>query len=158
MSNPLPELAPLIQFDTMFLDKQVEGFAGDHWTTRFGESNHALWIVGHVACYRRMMARMLGVTVAEQPWETAFPVKSQPNDGDAYDIAELLADVHAMGELLVERLMTATEDLANSSPPRQTPDGSQTIGGVVRFMQIHEMYHIGQLAFIRGALGMEGVR
>jgi uncharacterized damage-inducible protein DinB len=39
----------------------------------------------------------------------------------------------------------------------KVPSADGTLGGVINFLAYHDTYHTGQVAFLRGWLGHEGV-
>ena len=155
-----PTLKPLIgffQFQDRMLDRLIEGFSPADWTHQLAGSSHALWIVGHLASMRMGLARKLGITVAQSPWEGSFARGTKPAASGGADAADLVRAFHHGGLVVTGGLATLSAEAGQAAFGRKLPDGSDTVAGAARFLQWHEAYHLGQLGLIRHSLGKPGV-
>lgn len=157
--SSLSELAPRVRFNEQLLGAVTQGMPDAGWATRPpGGGNDAHWILGHLVASRRLMARLAGAAVTEDPWEAAFGRGATPaDDAGAYPpVGELSAAFVAAGEAISERFPALTAAEAAAPSPRPFPDGSDTIEGALHFLYFHETYHLGQLGLLRRMNGLEG--
>jgi len=156
--NGYERIAHQFRFNETMLDMVSEGFGEDEWRARLGDANSAHWILGHLAHSRRHLLRRLGAELAEEPWEAAFApgVDSEKIDpASLAPTAELNADFKARGDGLSRYLVGLTDEAAAEEWTKM-PDGDSSLGGGIRFLFMHECYHIGQVGFVRRAVGKAG--
>ncbi|MBI1374898.1 MAG: DUF664 domain-containing protein [Phycisphaera sp.] len=154
MSHTMTEAARLFQFNTKALHARVNDLTPAEWRQQVADSSNALWVVGHVAIYRRTILRNIGLDLPTADWEAAFAKGTKPtNLPDKIGSKHLLDDLAATSERLGEALPGLTDEQLAGPFPRTLPDGSNTLGGAVLFLLWHETYHIGQLGLIRKILG-----
>lgn len=161
MSRTYTDLARRLRFNEQLLAVETEGFAPEDWHLRPSPSggNDAHWILGHVTQSRRMLARILGATIENAPWEHGFGMNAKPDGSrSGYpDPAELVRDFTAGGERLEALLAELTDERADSPwKGRKMPDGSRTLGDVLHFLHFHETYHLGQIGLLRRIAGKPG--
>lgn len=160
MTQELKSLGAFFRFNSGFLTSLVEGFEERDWAFQ-GEAggSPAIWILGHITLYRRVILRRLGQEIAEEPWEAEFKFGSKPDLAKNYPAARFfLDDFTASGETIERELNALTESQAEEPWGRKFPDGSETIRGGAHFLHFHETYHIGQLGYIRRLVGKPGLR
>jgi uncharacterized damage-inducible protein DinB len=106
---------------------------------------------------RNRVAALVGLAPAAEPWEAAFGRGSSCTEVPAdLDPRILVQAFHAAQQATAGRWDAVTEaDLAKPFG-RTLPDGSDTIGGALRFLAWHEAYHLGQLGFLRRLAGKPG--
>ena len=139
---------------TVMFDKAIAGIPPERWLVQPAtDSNHLLWIAGHVVVHRGLAARLLGAEWSA-PWEKLFARGTKRVDSDQFPPAN---DIQESWKKVSEKLTTA---LANANaqvletPALQgmpTLDGS--VGGTVSFLCSHEIYHVGQMGYLRKWLG-----
>jgi len=156
-----PLVAPvsfIFSLNDSLADRAFIGVAPDDlWKRPTPNTNGMLWIFGHMAAVR---ARMLG----------ALGEEFDPGLGDAFGRGAALQDVSAypsrekineasreVNRRLFAKLATLTE--ADLSKPAQgpRPNAVQTVGEQIAFFALHDSYHVGQLGYVRKALGLPGV-
>ncbi len=146
--------------DILINDLQDEPLAQP--TTRGG--NYALWILGHLACSE---AHMLKEIIQEESnplesWKELFGAGSEPTaNADDYPRFEEVREKfdQIRGESLAY-LETITDDDLDRKNPSCPPDMQSyfgTLGNCLNMISIHSMYHTGQVADIRRALGRKPV-
>jgi len=118
---------------TVMFDKAIAGIPPERWLVQPAtDSNHLLWIAGHVVVHRGLAARLLGAEWSA-PWEKLFARGTKRVDSDQFPPAN---DIQESWKKVSEKLTTA---LANANaqvletPALQgmpTLDGS--LGGTVR--------------------------
>ena len=156
----MPELTHTAQAYALG-DRFLEGLVGDFtdadWQVADPAGHNPRWIVGHLALMRTKVAALAGLPAAAPPWEAAFGRGSActevPAELDPRTLVQAFHDAHAA---LAGRGDAVTEvDLAKPLG-RTLPDGSDTVGGAIRFLAWHEAYHLGQLGLLRRLAGKPG--
>jgi uncharacterized damage-inducible protein DinB len=135
-------------------EKVTNGVPHDQWLKRPSEdSNHLLWVAGHVVVHRALVAEMLGAKWSA-PWRKLFSRGAKLVSSDQYPTADELCRAWSeVSDKLSTSLANATaEDLAKPAPEGvPTMDGK--VGGFVAFLCLHETFHVGQLSYLRKWLG-----
>jgi hypothetical protein len=135
-------------------NKAIDGISPESWLVQPAtDSNHLLWIAGHVVVHRGLAAKLLGAEWSA-PWEKLFARGTKRADSEQFPSPH---DIQESWKEVSERLTTALDN-ANArvlgTPALQgmpTFDGS--IGGTVSFLCLHEIYHVGQMGYLRKWLG-----
>lgn len=153
-------LASRVRFHDGLLDTTIEGFGFSDWRHRPEQGgNSAVWILGHMARYRRLLARKLGADLAEEAWEEEFAIGKPCRDAAVYPAAaDLLRAFHAAGAIAADLLDALDAEGAKAPWGRTFADGSSDLAGGAMYLQFHEATHIGQLAYIRRMRGLPGTR
>ena len=119
--------------------------------------NNMSFLAAHLADARRYLANMLGPEVANP-----FPELA---DGEGIDdfpelpkVERLLAAWKEMGEVLDERLRTATAEQLDADAPIDFGLEDKSLLGGIAFLLHHESYHVGQLAYLRRLVGLPAMK
>lgn len=126
---------------------------------------HAVWQVGHVASSQIVLVHMrcLGLSYtdfAPESFREAFGRGSQPsNDRSVYPrVADLMETFERIHSDAIRRVRELTEaDLARPAVGDPHPL-FKTREGAVATAALHEVFHAGQIAVIRRALGRSPLR
>jgi len=128
----------------------------DLWKRPTPTTNGMLWIYAHMAAVRGRLLNALG-----EPFDPGlgdFGRGAELKDPSAYParekINEAVRDVNAR---LFAKLATLTDAELSQPAKGQLPNSVQTIGDQLSFIALHDSYHVGQLAYVRKALGLPGV-
>jgi len=156
----IPELASSAQAFALgdrFLDGLVGDFSPADWQVSDAVGHNARWIVGHLALQRTRIRALVGLAPVVPPWEAAFGRGSSCTEVPAdLDPRTLVEAFHAAHQAVAEHWDAVTgADLAKPFG-RTLPDGSDTVGGAIRFLAWHEAYHLGQLGLLRRLAGKPG--
>ena len=156
----IPALAATAQTYAMadrFLERLVGDFTEADWRFTDPVGHNARWIVGHLTIYRNQVAALIGLERGAAPWAAAFARGTSAADLPAdLDPGALVAFFHAAQAAVAGGWEAVTEaDLAKPFG-RTLPDGSDTVGGAIRFFAWHEAYHLGQLGLLRRLAGKPG--
>ena len=141
MDAPLTYLGNNFFFNRQTLVRLVDGFEAADWSRPASPNggNNAHWILGHLTGTRRYLLRKLGVDVAQDDWEELFGMNAEPGDTDGYPTPEvLMADFHASGKRLTERLGELSADELGADWGSAFPDGGTTLGDGARFLYFHD--------------------
>jgi uncharacterized damage-inducible protein DinB len=127
------------------------------WKQPGGQGNSIMWIVGHITQTRAGLLSLLGDR-ASTGWGELFRRGAQRQDPSAYPEPQA---IKAMGvdltKKLRSRLATMTEDeLAAPITTVKLPN-VDTVVDALAFFAFHEAYHVGQLGYVKKALGYTAI-
>jgi uncharacterized protein YndB with AHSA1/START domain len=107
----------------------------DLWKRPTPQNNSMLWIYAHMAATRVRMQDAGN-----------YPSREKINEASREVNARLFAKLATVGEAELSR---------EAKGPR--PPSAQTVEEQLAFFALHDSYHVGQLAYVRKALGLPGV-
>jgi hypothetical protein len=123
--------------------------------------NHAIWILGHLTVIE---AGLPGISDGEpnplSEWEPLFmPGTTPTRDAKAYpgfdELLGLYREHRARSMEMLEHIGDAGLDRVPKHIPPGFEEGMATVGRTFTLMALHQMFHSGQLADIRRALGLK---
>ncbi len=138
----------------------------DDWFTQpCPNSNHAIWIVGHLGLADNRFASRFRPDVDQIPegWEELFWFGSEINpDRAAYPSKDdVLAYFHERRETLLKVIEECSDEELNAAAPpageRGPISGAPNVGQLFLFGSFHEGIHMGQLTVAHRSLGREPV-
>ena len=154
---PHPIAAPLyMTFSTndSLLTRAFDGVTeADLWRRPLPNTNPMLWIAGHVVQTRAFALKILGEPF-DTGWGDLFNRGVALHDDGRYPLRTTVERVgRDVGHRLLARI--ASRDEQQLTSPLQNPvgPGVQTLADQIAFFALHESYHMGQLGYIRKALG-----
>src|SRR5258707_811369 len=108
LPRELAALAGMFNAGTRIFEKTVQGIPDEKWFVQAGnDSNHLLWIAGHVVVHRAKVLRIGGVEWSA-PWEQLFPRGSQRVPAEQYpqpvEILDAWKEVSAKLPLALDRM------------------------------------------------------
>ncbi len=156
-----PVIAPsvaLFAFNARLFEKALLGLSSEQLLSSPSESsNPILWIAGHLANTRFGLSAMLGRKL-HRPWGDIFNRSASRPTKDSYPE---LSVVHAawteVGAALLGRFEELTDADLRAPSPRPFPVPDPSMRGAIAFLAYHEGYHLGQIAYVRKALGLPGL-
>jgi uncharacterized damage-inducible protein DinB len=127
------------------------------WKRPGGEGNSIMWIVGHVTQTRAGMLSLLGETVSTG-WGELFRRGAQRQDPSVYPEPQA---IKAVGIDLTKRVQAklasiTEEELAAPVTAVKLPNVN-TVADALAFFAFHEAYHVGQLGYVKKALGYTAI-
>ena len=156
MNTDFFNIAGIYKINTDLFRKTIKGIPPERLLARPGEdSNHLLWIAGHVVVHRAGVLKILGHEWSA-PWEQLFVRGAKLTADDQYpgmdELVQSWEDVSSRPE----------SSLGSASPQSLTEpvakgislDGK--ISGKIAFLALHESYHVGQMGYLRKWLGFGG--
>ena len=131
----------------------LDGIADDDLAKRTSkQTNHLLWVAGHIAHTRAALAQLMGADFESPLKEFNDPI----DDSRTYADLETVKDVFAQATNALHTSLPLVSDEALAGPaPWQLPVSDQTLGGAIAFLVQHEAYHVGQMGLLRKALGYD---
>ncbi|MDH3216909.1 MAG: DinB family protein [Candidatus Krumholzibacteria bacterium] len=156
MSEAIKTLSTIFKFDdSLFFEKIASLEDGVTVKTVSGQANPILWLAGHLLNSRRHMLELLG-TKKDLQW--APFIRSAYDASTEYpkmsDIKETWSEIS--GQLFEALDQVSDEDL-DRKLDYELPHGDNTVRGSIIFWAYHEAWHLGQIAYIRKCIGMEGL-
>ena len=124
------------------------------WKQPGGHGNSIMWIVGHITQTRAGLLSLLGER-ASTGWGELFRRGAQRQDPSAYPDAQAIKTTGAdLTNRLRAKLETITdEELAAPINAAVKLPNVATVGDALAFFAFHEAYHVGQLGYVKKALG-----
>jgi hypothetical protein len=158
MNPRLTALAGIFQLNTRIYHLTLDGIEDAEARTRpAAAGNPALWIAGHATSHRAVVARLCGA-----PYR--FPhAELFARGGSADDPAALppLAEITRHWDEVSKQMLARFEQLGDAELDAAV-EGSYPVElpglmGALSFFAMHDSYHLGQLGFLRAALGRPGI-
>ncbi|HKF68123.1 MAG TPA: DinB family protein [Vicinamibacterales bacterium] len=129
----------------------------DLWKRPTPQNNSMLWIYAHMATVRARMLNVLGDAYDPGLGDT-FGRGAQVQDSESYPTREKIIEVsREVNARLFAKLATVGEAELSRKATGPMPPSVQTVGDQLAFFALHDSYHVGQLAYVRKALGLPGV-
>jgi uncharacterized damage-inducible protein DinB len=128
--------------------------ADAQWKQPGGEGNSIMWIVGHITQTRAGLLSLLGER-ASTGWGELFRRGAQRQDPSVYPESQAIKAVGIdLTKRLRAKLETITdEELAAPINPAVKLPNVNTVADALAFFAFHEAYHVGQLGYVKKALG-----
>jgi hypothetical protein len=119
------------------------------------KGNSFLWVVGHLTAYRFLVAQLLGIK-DEFPLANLFKYGAEPVDPSVYPgFEQIKNEWENITAKMLARLVEVPDEVLAEERSHDIPGVEKTVEALVCFMQLHESYHIGQLAYINRLHGGE---
>ena len=154
MDPAIKTLIPLFKANDFLFGGALEGIPTDDLHKRpHDNSNPLIWIAGHAMTSRASLARLVGVRL-ENPWANIFARGATVDENVSYpDISEITALWKNVTDQLLPRLEELTDEELEAESRFPLPTSDKTKRGAIFFLNLHETYHIGQMAYLRKWLG-----
>jgi len=154
MDSALSTMVPLFRANDSLFHSALDGIAREDLLRRpHDNSNPLIWVAGHAMTSRWSLTKISGEDMENQ-WAKIFgrgaTVDSNVSYPEASDIVSLWDKVT---EKLMSRLEVLEDDELSASVSFPVPTGDKTKRGAIVFLNYHETYHIGQMAYLRKWLG-----
>lgn len=122
------------------------------WAAPTQRNNAMLWVAGHVVQTRAFLLGLLGERF-DTGWEERFNRGATIGDASGYpsrgEIERVMRDV---SQRLHAKFATLDDAQLAQQPSMDLP-GAKTVADQLAFFAFHDSYHVGQMAYIRKALG-----
>ncbi len=157
MNPRLVPIASLLRSSEALLPNSLAGLTREQGLTRFGAANPLLWMAAHLTTTRFGLAQLVGAE-ATRPWEGRFARGNELGDlASIPETDEILTAWNHVGGLLAGRLGRLGDADLDAPAPRAFPIEDKSLLGGLAFLAYHEAYHLGQIAFVRKAMGLGGL-
>jgi hypothetical protein len=117
--------------------------------------NPIIWIAGHLLNSRRYLLGLFGEE-RTLSFEARLAAKYDPaaEYPSMSDIKSAWIDI---SDALFTQMEGASDDHYTKKIDWNLPNGDKTVRGAVLFYTYHEAWHLGQIAYARKAMGMDGL-
>jgi len=120
-----------------------------------GDINPALWLAGHLLNCRKYLLDLFGEE-REMPFGKKFGEKYDPS-ADYPSLAEIQGKWESISGELFEKMEAANDDHFATPIDWNLPNQDKTVRGAILFYTYHEGYHMGQIAYAKRGMGLEGL-
>jgi hypothetical protein len=154
MDTDFSMIASMFKANTQLFDKATQGIPPEKWLTRpSDDSNHLIWIAGHVVVHRAVVLKLLGLEWPA-PWGTLFVRGAKLAAAEQYpETGEIQRAWGDVSEKLAASLANVPAEILAKAAPKESPSFDRTVGGQISFLCFHETYHVGQMSYLRKWLG-----
>ena len=154
METNFAHVAGMFKANTDIVNKAIADVATEDWFRKPGDdSNHLLWVMGHLIVHRGKTLQYLGADW-DAPWASLFARGTERIADAEYPSAGEMrrAWSQVSADLSAALRNASSETLAAAAPPGPLSfDGK--LGGTVAFFAFHDTYHTGQVSYLRKWLG-----
>ena len=154
METDFTNIAGIFKQNTNIVNKAISGINHEHWFKNPGdESNHLMFLMGHLVVHRGHTLRALGVEWNNK-WVPLFSQGANRLADTAYpSVEEMLAAWDQVSTKLNNALQQPEAEVLAKSTPKGLPTFDGKISGTVAFFGFHDAYHTGQVSYLRKWLG-----
>jgi len=154
METDFKNISGMFRANTDIISKAIADVRPEDWFRKPGDdSNHLMWVLGHVVVHRGKVLKTLGGEW-DNSWEPMFARGAQRTDDAAYPtIDEMREAWDQISQQLKTILREAPADVLAQPAPEGSPSFDKKMSGIVAFYAFHDTYHAGQVSFLRKWLG-----
>jgi uncharacterized damage-inducible protein DinB len=154
METDLKNTSGMFRFNTDIISKAIADVRPEDWFRKPGDdSNHLMWLLGHVVVHRGLVLKTLGGQW-DSSWAPLFARGMQRVDDAEYpSVEEMNAAWSQISEQLKTALREPPEDVLTKPASEGSPSFDKKLSGSVAFLAFHDAYHAGQVSFLRKWLG-----
>ncbi len=154
MDPALAAVTPLFHANDQLFHRALEGIKPeDLFRSPQSESNPLIWIAGHLMTSRVSLTRVVGERI-ENPWSKIFARGASVDEKINYpELPEIVSLWNTTTKSLMNGLESLDDATLSEEASFRVPTGDKTKRGAIVFLNFHETYHIGQMAYLRKWLG-----
>jgi len=154
MDTAISTIVPLFRATDQLFHSALDGITREDLLRRpHDSSNPMIWVAGHAMTSRVSLTRIVGERIENQ-WSDTFARGAAVDDAVSYpEVSEIMSLWDGATEKLMTRLDQLTDEELSKPAPFPIPTGDKTRRGAIVFLNYHETYHIGQMAYLRKWLG-----
>lgn len=151
--------AQILTINASLIARAVDGLSHEELLRQPSDhANPMLWIASHVVASRGSLIKLLGGAWDAPAWAADFTRGSARPSPAAYPpVSRVLAALTATEGALTAALESVDDARWSAPSPRSFPVADHSLRGAIAFSAFHETYHVGQLAYLRRALGYTGL-
>jgi hypothetical protein len=122
------------------------------WEAPTGRNNAMLWVAGHIVQTRAQLLTLLGEPF-DTGWGALFNRGAMIGDANGYPSRQEIERVMRDVSQRLQAKLAALDDQQLAQPPSMDAPGVRTVADQVAGFAFHDSYHVGQMGYIRKALG-----
>ena len=154
METDFKNVSGIYRANTDIITKAIADVRPEDWFRAPGDdSNHLMWLLGHVVVHRGLVLKTLG-SDWNSSWAPLFKRGAERVEEAEYPaVDEMRAAWEQISEQLKAALREPSPDVLTTPAPEGTPSFDKKLSGTVAFLAFHDAYHTGQVSFLRKWLG-----
>ena len=154
METDFKNISGMFRANTDIVSKAIADVRPEDWFRTPGDdSNHLMWLLGHIVVHRAYVLKNLGGDW-DRSWAPLFaPGAQRVNDTEYPTVDEMRAAWSEISEQLKTTLRETPVDVLTKPAPEGPPSFDKQLSGTVAFFAFHDTYHAGQVSFLRKWLG-----
>lgn len=154
METSFSNIKGMFKVNTDIINMALADVKTEDWFRTPGDdSNHLMWLLGHVVVHRGKVLTMLGADW-NASWAPLFARGAQRGDASQYPSVEEMHEAwNQVSEQLKATLNESSAEALGNPSPEGFPSFDKTTSGSVAFFAFHDCYHTGQVSFLRKWLG-----
>ena len=154
METSFSNISGIFKANTEIINRAIADVRPDDWFRTPGDdSNHLMWLLGHVVVHRGKLLKTLGHEW-NSSWTPLFARGSERlADSEYPSIEEMTGTWKQISDQLRTALREAPEEVLAKPMPDSPFSFDKKVSGLVAFYAFHDAYHTGQLSFVRKWLG-----
>lgn len=154
METSFSNIKGMFKTNTDIINMAIADVKDEDWTRQPGnDSNHLLWLLGHVVVHRALVLKQVGANW-DASWAKLFSRGSERVDAAQYpSIEELREAWNQVSEQLKATLNESPAEVLTKPSAEGVPSFDKQVSGTVAFLAFHDAYHTGQISFLRKWLG-----
>jgi len=118
--------------------------------------NCPLWIAGHAVTSRVSVMRLTGADY-DYPHADVFARGATNDPAGLPPLDEVIRHWDAVSEQMLARLAELDDAALDREAEGAFPGRDASVLGGLSFLAMHESYHLGQIGYLRTALGQKGI-
>ena len=154
METSFSNIKGMFKTNTDIINKAIEDVKAEDWFRQPGDdSNHLMWLLGHVVVHRGYVLKMVGADW-NASWASLFSRGAERVDAAQYpSIEEMRNAWNQVSDQLKTTINESTAEVLEKPAPEGPPSFDKKVSGSVAFFAFHDTYHTGQISFLRKWLG-----
>lgn len=122
------------------------------WQAPTARNNPMLWIAGHLVHSRAELLAVLGAPF-DTGWGQTFTRGATVGEPAQYPSRDEVERAMTEVSRRLHATLAALDDDQLAQPPAIPAPGANTLADLIALFAFHDSYHVGQMGFVRKALG-----
>ena len=154
MGNDLTHVESMFKANTTIVTKAIADVPTGDWFRKPGDdSNHLMWVVGHLIVHRGHALKLMGHQW-DASWATLFARGAERVADDEYPSSEEMKTAfEQVSSDLATAMTNPPADLLAKDAPSGFPSFDGKVSGNIALLAFHDSYHAGQVSYLRKWLG-----
>jgi uncharacterized damage-inducible protein DinB len=154
METDFSNIAGMFKTNTHIVNKTISEVRPEDWFRNPGDdSNHLLWLLGHLVVHRGKVLKTLGQDW-DASWASLFARGAERTAAAEYPSVD---EVREAWDQVSQQLSAALSEPPADVLAKAAPDGplsfDKKVSGTIAFFAFHDAYHTGQVSYLRKWLG-----
>jgi hypothetical protein len=154
MQTDFANIEGMFKSNTDIVNKATADVTAEDWFRKPGDdSNHLMWVMGHLVVHRGLTLQLLGGQW-DSSWASLFARGAQRVADTEYpSFEEIQSAWKQVSTDLSAALRNPPAELLAKPAPTGSPSFDGNASGTVAVLAFHDTYHVGQISYLRKWLG-----